>query len=197
MKKIISLFKRDYEGTRLVYDEVVGGAEWVIAGEGVATEKVDGTACMVRDGKLYKRYGRKRKKKGFSPAPDNWEACDPEPTDKNVKRWEGWLPVGDGPEDQWHREGWENIGGQDKSIADGTFELVGPKVRGNPHGFEFHFLWRHGLQTPPSDPPRTFNGLMVWFQDNVVEGIIWCHPDGRMVKIKRRDFGYKWPEDKE
>lgn len=34
MNKIISLFKRDYEYTRLIYDEVVEGAEWVIQGEG-------------------------------------------------------------------------------------------------------------------------------------------------------------------
>lgn len=31
MKKVISLFKRDYEGTRQVYDEIVAGAEWVVA----------------------------------------------------------------------------------------------------------------------------------------------------------------------
>jgi hypothetical protein len=25
-----------------------------------------------------------------------------------------------------------------------------------------------------------------------IEGIVWHHPDGRMVKIKKKDFGYKW-----
>lgn len=39
MKKIISLFKRNYEGDHLVRDEIVEGAEWVIAGEGEATRK--------------------------------------------------------------------------------------------------------------------------------------------------------------
>ena len=29
---------------------------------------------------------------------------------------------------------------------------------------------------------------------HVVEGIVWHHPDGRMVKIKRKDFGFKWPD---
>ena len=55
MKKIISLFQRNYDGDRLVRDEVVPGAEWVIAGEGVATEKYDGTSCMVRGGELLTR----------------------------------------------------------------------------------------------------------------------------------------------
>ena len=26
-----------------------------------------------------------------------------------------------------------------------------------------------------------------------IEGIVWHHPDGRMAKIKRRDFGLSWP----
>ena len=36
MKKVISLFRRNYDTDHLVRDEVVEGAEWVIAGEGVA-----------------------------------------------------------------------------------------------------------------------------------------------------------------
>lgn len=52
MKKIISLFVRNYDGDRLVRDEIVPGAEWVVAGEGVATVKfpfgmswADGAPC--------------------------------------------------------------------------------------------------------------------------------------------------------
>jgi hypothetical protein len=63
LKKIISLFQRNYDGDRLVRDEVVPGAEWVLAGEGDATRKLDGTCCMIRDGKLFKRYEVKQGKK--------------------------------------------------------------------------------------------------------------------------------------
>jgi hypothetical protein len=78
MKKIPSLFKRDYgSGARLVYDEVAPGTEWAHAGEGVATRKIDGTSCLVRDGKLYKRYDAKA---GRTP-PDSFEpAQDPDPS---------------------------------------------------------------------------------------------------------------------
>ena len=48
MQKIISLFQRNYDGDRLVRDELVDGAEWVPAGEGVATRKWDGTAWSAR-----------------------------------------------------------------------------------------------------------------------------------------------------
>jgi hypothetical protein len=70
MQKIISLFQRNYEGDRQVRDEVTPGAEWVIAGEGVATRKLDGTCCLL-DGDYFKRYDAKQGKKtpiGFFPA---------------------------------------------------------------------------------------------------------------------------------
>ncbi len=201
MQKIQSLFKRDYQGTRLIYDELVSGTEWVAAGEGVATLKVDGTSCMVHDGKLYKRYDRrlsdqavKRKKKGYDgpweltdykAAPANWQAAE-ENADPNTGHWPGWLPISDTPDDKWHQEAF------DPSLSDGTYELVGPKVQRNLYNLQQHQLWRHGSETIES--PRTFDELKEWFQNHVVEGVVWHHPDGRMVKIKRKDFGYKWPE---
>jgi len=191
MKKIISLFKRDYEGTKLVYNEIVPGAEWVIRGEGKATIKFDGTACMVKDGKLYKRYDRKLKKGSdvtiddYKDAPDSWIPCEEKP-DPNTHHWPGWLPIGDGPEDKWYRE--VDIGG----LPEGTYELVGPKFQGNPYKKDKHILIPHGKQKCP-DAPRTFDGLKEFFKVNEIEGIVWHHPDGRMVKIKRRDFGYQWP----
>lgn len=204
MRKIVSLFKRDYEGNRLVYDEVVPGAEWVIAGEGIATVKYDGTCCMVRDGKLYKRYDRKltkgankRKRRDkdfvtmiehFKPAPPNWEAAELRPN-IYTGHWPGWLPVGDGPEDKWHREGWENHFFAADSY---TCELVGPKVQGNPYQMDHHRLVMH-TERFANQPPRDFEGIRRYLLNHYCEGIVWHHPDGRMVKIKRRDFGLPWP----
>jgi len=37
--------------------------------------------------------------------------------------------------------------------------------------------------------PRDFNNLKRYFKNNNIEGIIWHHLDGRMVKIKGIDFG--------
>ena len=71
MKKIVSLFQRNYDGDRLVRDDLVPGAEWVAAGEGVATRKHDGTCCMWRDGRLWKRHELKAGK----TAPEGFEAA--------------------------------------------------------------------------------------------------------------------------
>lgn len=210
MKKIISLFKRDYGGDRLVYDEVTPGAEWVLAGEGVATVKYDGTCCMVRAGRLYKRFdwkvtkAAKRRGPPFTaadakPAPDDWEACEARPNE-HTGHWPGWLPVGDGPEDRWHREAWEQgepLVADSYAFNDGTYELLGPKIQGNPYGLLAHWLIPHGT-SPLPDAPRTFVELRDYLHEPLpfeghVEGIVWHHPDGRMVKIRRRDFGFEWP----
>lgn len=197
MQKIISLYKRDYEGTRLVFDEVVPGAEWVFKGEGIATEKFDGTACMLRGGQLFKRYDRKRKGDKYKAAPPAWEPAQ-EP-DSITGHWPGWLPVGDGNADQWHRAGLSAIkarrlaSGIMEPMSDGTYELVGEKINANPYKMTGHSLWRHGAVEIP-DCPVYFNDLKEWFANINIEGVVWHHPDGRMVKIKRKDFGYGWPD---
>lgn len=180
MKKIISLFQRNYDGDRLVRDEVVPGAEWVLAGEGVATRKFDGTCCMVKDGILFKRHDAKKGKQppsGFVPAQD---------PDTVTGHWPGWVEVGNGNDDRWFREphnGWR------VPLPDGTYELCGPKVQGNPERFEKHVLVPHGEEAV--DAPRTFAALKEWFRGRNIEGIVWHHPDGRMVKIKAKDFGVR------
>lgn len=183
MKKIISLFQRNYDGDRLVRDEIVPGAEWVVAGEGVATVKYDGTCCMVRDMKLYKRHDAKNGK----ATPPQWEpAQDPDP---NTGHWPGWVPVNDSPADQWHREAWQDGAG----FEDGTYELIGPKVQGNPYHCGHHALLPHGAEQI-ANCPRDFTGIREFLAAAGIEGIVWHHPDGRMVKIKSRDFGIKWQE---
>jgi len=181
MKKIPTLFKRNYDGDRLVRDEVVEGCEWVLAGEGVATRKYDGTCCMVKNGKLYKRREIKR---GKTPPPDFVPETD---VDEQTGKIQGWVPVGDGKEDRWHREAFT-----DCVWDDGTYELLGPKIQGNPEALASHTLISHvGAEQLPRFP-RTFDEIRVVFEAGVpYEGVVWHHPDGRMCKIKVRDFGFR------
>lgn len=188
VRKIISLFQRNYEGDRQVRDEVVPGAEWVLAGEGTPTRKWDGTPVLVRNGQLFKRYDAKPGRTppaGFEPSQEK---------DPITGHWPGWVPVGDGPEDALIREAWANA-----PREDGSYELVGPKVNRNADGHDTHVLIRHGGLTLPDTVmhplpvPRDFAGLRAYFEDTPIEGIVWHHPDGRMVKIKARDFGLPWP----
>lgn len=188
MKKIPSLFVRDLE-THLVTEAITPGCEWVILGEGVATVKFDGTSCLVRDGKLYRRYDAKQ---GKTPPPD-FEPAQDEP-DPVTGHWPGWIPVGDGPTDQYHREAWEYMNGY-APLEDGTYELVGSKVQGGPYSFEGHALWRHGMNV--INAPRTFGELNRFLSGYLIEGVVWWRdindPDCDKAKVKRKDFGWAWP----
>lgn len=177
MRKIPTLFERD-EKYRATSGAVTQGCEWVIAGEGVATRKLDGTACLVRAGRLYKRIEWDVQK---GPAPASWLHHD---FDQAQRSGHGWLPIGDGPEDWMHRL-------VQIPAEDGTYELVGPKVGKNPEGRTDYALIRHGDER--LDAPRDIDGLRAWLTEHEVEGIVWHHPDGRMAKLKRRDFGIPWP----
>lgn len=178
MKKIPTLFKRDFssQGGRLVTPEVTEGCEWILNGEGVATLKWDGTCCLIKEGVLYKRYDAKHGKQpppGFIPAQE---------ADPITGHWPGWLKVGEGPEDKYFRE-------PAVPTQDGTYELIGPKINGNRDGSESHVFKAHG-DIILHDAPRTFEDLKNYLEDFNYEGIVWHHPDGRMAKIKKSDFGF-------
>lgn len=186
MKKIPTVFERDWNGDRSrVTSQVHAGCEWVLAGEGTATRKMDGSCCLVKDGRLYKR----RELRKGDPIPADFTLADyDDETGKTI----GWMPVGAGPEDSYHRIAFHV---ERKHWADGTYELVGPKVQGNPEDFAVNMLIAHADPNLPfsadQQPPRTFDELAAWFVGKNVEGIVWHHPDGRMAKIKARDFGLK------
>ncbi len=195
MKKIPTLFERDWNGDRSrVLDQVHVGCEWVLASEGMATRKLDGTSCMVRGNTLYKR----REFRFAYDAPANFEEVD---YDKETEKTIGWIPVGEGPEDQWHREAFENLKSAhlawiskidpSSAVPDGTYELIGPKIQGNPEHWPHHALIHHNGTHQYPEAPRTFQGLRDWFMGTDIEGLVWHHPDGRMAKLKLRDFGIK------
>ena len=180
MKKIPTLFERDWNGDRSrVLPQVHSGCEWVLAGEGVATRKLDGTCCMIRDGELYKRRELREEDKH----PPLFESVG---YDDETKKTVGWVPCDIGSDDKWHMEAFE----KESDLPDGTYELVGPKIQGNPEHLTEHRLIRHG-SVVEDDAPRSFEDLRMWFYKKDIEGIVFHHPDGRMAKIKLRDFGLK------
>lgn len=139
MKKIPTLFKRDIDSWFLI-DHLVPGAEWVAAGEGIATQKLDGTCCMVRSGELFKRYELKKGRQapaGFEPVQD------PDPTTGDQP---GWLPCRrEDPADRWHFDAFDRfVAATGHHPIDWTYELCGPKVHGNPEVFSVHVLCPHG-----------------------------------------------------
>ena len=180
MKKIKSLFARNYDTDKLVRNEITEGSEWVANGDGIATRKFDGACCMVEGGKIYKRY---ELKKGQTPPQGFIPAHDPDPVTGSCP---GWLLCSE--TDNADKYFLEAFGKQ--KFENGTYELCGPKINKNDEQLNDHVLIKHGSEIL-EDCPRTFNELKEYLSSRNIEGVVWYHPDGRMVKIKKKDFGLK------
>lgn len=185
MRKIPTLFVRDPDDMRHLTREVHPDCQWVIDGEGVPTRKYDGTAVMF-DGTDWwtRREVRADKVPPHGFAPVETDAA----TDKTV----GWEPA---EQSAWWKYLREAIGSLTDSPSaqpipwePGTYELVGPKINRNPEGSTWHQLVRHARAKVLTKVPRDYDGLAAFLADFPHEGIVWHHPDGRMAKIKRRDF---------
>lgn len=177
MQKMKTVFVIDRSTHRATDDVQI---DWVLNGEGRATIKFDGTSCMIRDGKLFRRYDAKN---GKSP-PEGAIPCEPAP-DPKTGHWPHWVEVEIAdPASRWHVEAF------DGEFEDGTYELVGPKIQGNRYGLDRHELWRHG--SVEVEVERTRDALLAWLLENEHEGLVFHHPDGRMAKVRRKDFGIRW-----
>ena len=183
MKKISTLYKKDPNDLGRVINEVNPENTWVFE-SGIPTRKFDGTACMILNGELYKRYDVKHGKK----VPENAIPCQ-EP-DSITGHCPHWIKCNaNNPADKWHFVGFDAL----ENKEDGTYELCGEKLQGNPEHFNGHCLIKHGIEILPITD-FSFEGLKNYLSNPEldIEGIVFHHKtDGRMCKIRKCDFGIK------
>ena len=190
MKKIPTLFERD-ENFHVI-DKVRPGCEWVLDGEGVATEKLDGTnvRLTIRSGRCVRLEKRR----------------NPSKVQKLHGVTVGWYAdaVADGLNDKWLFEAMANtplnrLGMDQIDVPDGEYsaEAVGPRIQGNPLSLKEHTCVFFTLDY---EPHYSFERSFSWMERNIpklesrwtpgrlAEGVVFHHPDGRMAKIKGKDF---------
>ena len=187
MKKIPTLYQREFlprGGVLRILNQVTPGCEWVLRGEGIATEKVDGSCCAIIHGKFYKRFDLKSGRvlpKGAIPCQ---EAADPV-----TGHFPHWVPVDpSNPADKWYWAAYVNTPWVKK---DGTYEAVGLHFQNNPYNMDSDFLEKHG-RIVLYNVPRDYKGIRAFLAVNEIEGIVWHRGNGDMCKIKRTDFGFPW-----
>lgn len=187
MKKIPTLFEREFENHRVVRisDKVTPGMEWVLAGEGAATVKIDGSCCAIIGGEFYRRYDCKKGKK----PPEGFIPCD-EP-DKITGHWPGWVKCDrNNPGDKWFWAAYDYAMVDGSKLPDGTYEAIGKHFQGNPYNMDYDTIARHGIQT--IEVERNFDGIRKYLSKNYIEGIVFWKDGGPRCKIKRSDFGLEW-----
>lgn len=182
MKKISTLYKKDPNDLSRVINEINPENQWVIDGGGIPTRKFDGTSCAIINGELYKRYDVKKGKQ----IPLNAIPC--QEADEITGHHPHWIKCDrNNNADKWHFEAFD----KKREIKDGTYELCGEKIQGNPEHIDGHALITHGAyELQISD--FSFEGLKNYLSDKHldIEGIVFYHKtDGRMCKIRKCDFG--------
>lgn len=191
MRKIPTVFVRDENDRRYVTDVIDPRCGWVFTDRGVVgTRKYDGTCVMLDEHGRW--WARREIKPGKEIPPYFVEADHDEVTGKTV----GWEPIGYSSFSRWHAEA---LAAADDDVEDpwngwkgGTYELIGPKINGNPERYERHWLIRHEDAEVCMRTPITVDGVRERVRElhhvDGQEGIVFHHPDGRMAKIKARDF---------
>lgn len=188
VKKMPALFVID-RVKRLAIDEINPISAWVFSEPSVITAKKDGTGVTVtEDGEHFVRRSVKAGKKappGFRLAehdPFTGHSFGMEPVEQSgfAKMFHEALVCHDGP------------------LEPGTYELVGPKINGNPEKLERHTLLRHGdeeiFEVPdlrtinPEDAFEILKKIFADFRMRGIEGVVWAGADNKRVKLRTNDF---------
>ena len=143
--------------------EVDPGFEWVLKGEGYATEMVDGERCAIIDGVYYKGSG-----------------------DLNSGVWDE-VDFAD-PKDRWFVNAYDNT---PWCVEDGLYEAVGVHFKGNPYGLDDDFLERHG-RIRIRHLPRSYSGIKEYFRTHNVMGIVFWKDGDKRCYVLRTDYGFDW-----
>lgn len=182
MQKIPTIFKRDFSCTHKVLDKPNPACAWVFAGEGKVYRKFQGMSALIQNGTYYKRCIIKKNQ----IIPASFIVCT---IDSRSGKQFGWLPVSEeNPQDKYYIEAFNYIQASNSSLPDGTYELIGPKIHGNPEGVDSHMLVKHTTWEIPS-LKRTFKDIKHFLSQNNFEGLVFHNSDGQMAKIKKKDFG--------
>jgi len=190
MKKLSTLFKKDPNDLGKVINEINPENQWVFENEGIPTRKFDGTACMIQDNILYKRYDCRIDKitgKYKKPIPEGAIPC--QEADKLSGHHPHWIKCDrNNPSDKYH---WIAFDAEQRNLPNGTYELCGPKVQGNPENLSTYHLIKHGeVELIIND--LSFEGIKEYLKIHNIEGIVFHHvEDDRMCKIRKSDFGIK------
>lgn len=206
MKKIPTAYKRIYE----TYTDKKGRKRSKIIGieneftndlckkaveEGLATIKLDGAACALIDGKFYKRFDAKPGRE----IPEGAIPCsEPDPI---TGHWPHWVPVSrDNPSDKWFLDALRfthEVQIHNEGIH--TYEAIGPKFNGNPECCITNVLIPHNPhecvipECRLAEVERTYDGIRGWLENHEQEGLVFWLNGEPVCKIKRSDFGFKWP----
>ena len=185
MRKIKTIFDRDWTGNRSVINKYVDDFSPEMLKDAKATEKLDGTnvRVTVRNHTVVRIEKRR----------------NPDKIQKHKGIEEPWyIDASQFTEDKWINDAVANT--DFSTIPDGEWsgEIIGKNIQGNPLNLENNRVVFFSLGQAPvfENVPTDYEGLKNWlpiqkskYGNNCgIEGIIFHCPNGDMYKIKVKDF---------
>lgn len=173
------------------------------------TGKVDGTCCLIRDGKLYKR----RDIKGGRNIPDSWFQTGKEGKSNHLI---GFMDLEKG---DWHLNCLskiddityinvlDNLDGcleykkiDIKTMGECSVELMGPKIQSNPHHLKMYCVMKHGCIVIDNFPViENIEHIRDWFLNDprgiYLEGVVIHFDNNKMFKLHRHHLDLIWSKD--
>lgn len=184
MKKIKTIFERDWDGDKRVINKYVQGFDPLILASAKATEKVDGTnvRLTVRNHTIVRVEKRRNPDKiqKFKGIEDPW-----------------YVDASESNEDKWIIDAVKNTPVINVPDGEWSGEAIGKNIQGNPLGLEINFVLLFSLMHVPvfENVPTDYEGLKEWLPGRtsgvgkgIIEGIVWHLENGEMYKIKVKDF---------
>jgi hypothetical protein len=186
MRKIKTIFDRNWETNRKVNAQLVVDFDFENA---TATEKLDGMNIRL----TIRNHTVVRVEKRRNPSKVQKQQGISEP----------WYVDTDefGTADKWIFDAVNNTDFSQVPDGEWSAEALGKNIQGNPLNLSnnqvFIFSlpkWREKIAL--ANVPTTFEALKAWLpqqksklgNNTGIEGIVWHHPSGEMVKIKVKDF---------
>lgn len=186
MRKIKTIFDRDWEGNRACINKYIEGFSPDILVGAKATEKLDGmnVRVTVRNHTVVRVEKRR----------------NPDKIQKHKGIEEPWYIDASefSPEDKWIYDAVKNT--EFVSISDGEWsgEAIGKNIQGNTLNLDKNVVMFFTLGQAPvfENVPTDYEGLKIWLpeqkskygNDCGIEGIVWHCENEDMFKIKVKDF---------
>lgn len=216
MQKIPTIFLRDNEH-RYVKAEVNPACAWVFNEVAMATRKYDGI-CVMFDGTQWfarrqvratRRTLSKYQREQLYDFPEGFIKIG---FDEFTGKYVGWIPMENSGFARFIVEALSKqpldcdyLNLRDGVYLPGTYELIGPKINNNPEYIKEHRLIPHinaaqlgdiaVLDIHTMSVDVAYEALKSTLSRQLVEGVVFYgltnnSPDGRMAKLKVRDFNY-------
>lgn len=186
MKKIKTIFDRNWKGNKGVINKYIEGFTPDILKNAIATEKIDGTNVRV----TVRNHTAVRLEKRRNPDKIQKHNGIEEPWYKDADEYS--------PDDKWIYDALKNTDLSNISDGEWSGEAVGVNIQGNPLNLENNRIMFFSLGQAPifENVPVDFEGLKNWLpkqkskygNNAFIEGIVWHLSNGDMYKIKTKDF---------